>query len=387
MVSKILNFSLTIVVAITVVACGNNSSMAPMTPTHTPTTELNPTLDVSPMATQTPVLLSNLTSAPIIALTSRVHSVPVSGVFVFHLAIDDKYLYWTTGIGSDVYRYPLDTSTNGSAAIIASSHFDPGTLSSHPKSPLIRADNWLIFEDSLNDRKSRQWELRALDIEAQTELNLTQGYGSMNLYTYSADGEWVAWRLGDITTSTSIINAQNLQTGQKQELARSDNRQHGWEELIVSSGRAAASQRGDEGRTLSLFDLDSGQSQELLSGIKDSDMYGLTFEGNWIAWKLGRNSYGSTALYNLENKNIEILPDWGVSPLLVGNWLTWETVYQQPLYVVDLENHQVFLVAEAQPGEELTSVAIYGNLIAWCRLRSNADHTEFDSRVEWRTLP
>lgn len=229
--------------------------------------------------------------------------------------------------------------------------------------------------------------MRALNVETQTELNLAQDSGSTNLYTFSSDGEWVVWIVKDLSAGTTMIESQNLQTGQRQELAHSDSLHNSWEQIVVSAGQAAATQSSDAGKTLFLFELKSGQSRKLWSDTTGSDMYGLTFDGKWIAWKTGANSYGSTALYNLENNKIEIFPDWGVSPILVGNWLTWNVAYEQPLYLVDLENRQNFLVTEAQSGDNLTSVAIYGNWIGWCRVHSNMDHTKVDSRVEWRALP
>ena len=101
----------------------------------------------------------------------------------------------------------------------------------------------------------------------------------------------------------------------------------------------------------------------------------------------GTNYQGPTALYNLQTAKTELLPDWGITPLLVGHWLTWEAASEQTLYLVDIFSHQSFTVAEAQPGDELSSPAIHGNLIAWCRVHSNPDLTKFDSTVEWRALP
>jgi hypothetical protein len=379
----------------------NSSSLMPtqevtpfkLPPTWTPTITFTPRPSATLMdvATFTPVPAIPTLSKPILvpskALTSRIYDVSIPGVFVNHLAMDDKYLYWTTEDGSDLFRYLLVSSTSTPAAIVAKTHFDKGTLSKYPNDTLSRVGAWLIFDDRQITGPTETWELSALNVETQTELNLAQDSGSTNLYTFSSDGEWVVWIAKDLSAGTTVIESKNLQTGQSQELARSDSRNNGWEQVAVSGGQAAAIQSRDDGRTLFLFVLKSGQSRKLLSDTTGSDMYGLTFDGKWIAWKTGTNSSGSTALYNLENNKIEILPDWGVSPLLVGHWLTWNAAYEQPLYVVDLESRQSFLVSEAQPGDNLTSVAIYGNLIGWCRVHSNIDHTKVDSRVEWRALP
>ncbi|GEM_PF-3314317 len=377
MFSKLLKLSLTIVFAITLGGCGNKAQTVPGIPSATEisVSEIAPTTLPTPAFSQT------------IALTSTVYSVSIPDAFVNHLAMDGKYLYWTTESGSDLFRYPLAASTSTAATIVASTLFDKGVLSTYPDEALVRAGDWLIFDDCQISGQTATWALRAINVETQTEVILAQSNGSTILYTFSSDGEWVVWITGDLSTSTTIITAQNLQTGQSQELARSDSVQNTWEDVAVSAGQAVAVHLGDNGRTLFLFELDSGQSRKLLSDVKDTDIFGLTFNGNWIAWKKGRNSYGPTALYNLQNNKIEILPDWGVSPLLAGHWLTWDAAFEQPLYVVDLENHQSFLVADARPGDNLTSVAIYGNLIVWCRVHTNIDRTEIDSKVEWRVLP
>jgi hypothetical protein len=311
---------------------------------------------------------------------------PLSTAFVNHLALDDKYIYWTES-GGYLFRYPLASTKTTAATIFARTHFMNGRLSTYPDQSLSRVGAWLIFDDRQITEQNETWALRAMNVETQTELNLDQGEGSTILSTFSSDGEWVVWITMDLSAGTIIVS-QNLQTGQRQELARSDSLQNGWEQVAVSGGRAAAIELGAKGRTLSLFELQSGQSRQLLSDTTGSDMDGLTFDGNWIAWKTGTNFQGPTALYNLQTAKTELLPDWGISPLLVGRWLTWEAAFEQPLYVVDLETRQGYIVAEAQPGDELSSAAIYGNVIAWCRAQYDlTTQTIINSTVEWRDLP
>jgi hypothetical protein len=390
--SKLLKLSFTIAIAMSLVACGNNLPVVPLIATRTPLVPAtsHPVSVVTPSATQTPALeitptfLPILTSFPNIGLTSKIFSVPVPGVFVNHLALDDKYIYWTES-GGNLFRYPLASTNNTNATIIARSNFAKGILSGYPDQSLLRVGDWLIFDDRQITEQPESWALRAINVATQTEQILAQGEKPTILFSFSSDGEWVVWTTGDF--SPDIITMRNLQTGQHQELARSDPVQNGWEQVAVSAGQAAAIQLSDNGRTLFLFELKSGQSRKLLSDTTGSDMDGLTFDGNRIAWKTGTTYQGPTALYNLQTARTDLLPDWGIVPLLAGRWLTWEAASEQPLYLVDLENRQSFIVAEAQPGDELTSVAIYGNVIAWCRLDSNLEHTKFDSRVEWRALP
>ena len=180
----------------------------------------------------------------------------------------------------------------------------------------------------------------------------------------------------------------NLQTGLVQELTQSDSIQYEWEQAAVSAGRAAVVYRGPEGRSLTLFDLSTMQNQKLLTAPPDSDMSGLSFDGDFIAWKTGANYHGSTAVYSLQTAAVVFFPDWGIQPLLVGHWLTWHPAYEKPLYAIDLEKDQSYLVAVAQKDEELTSAAIYGDVIAWSRMHVYVpDLSKVDSTVEWRTLP
>lgn len=417
MFSKVLELSITLTFVMALSACATQMPTAPLllTPTlpvpvatpgatRIPVVEATPT--VSPIPTDSPNMLLTAhmptrtptdeiipTFLPTIALssqtfTSNINTVSVPGVFVDQLAMDDQYLYWKNAGGGNLFRYPLNSPKGAAAAIFAKTQFDKGLLSPYPDRSLLRVGDWLIFDDRQITENTEAWALRAMNIETQTEQNLAQdhgsGIGSNLLYTFSSDGEWVAWITGDM--STDVVTAQNLQTGQRRELARSASI-NGWEDVVVSAGRALAIQRGDDGRALFLFDLASGQSHKLPGTIDPySDMFGLTFAGDWIAWKEGTNGYGPTALYNLQSAKTETFPDWGVVPFLVGRWLTWEAAPEQPLRVVDLETRQSFIVAEAQPGDELTSPTIYGNIIAWCRVH-DVNNTKYNSRVEWRALP
>ncbi|MGC1378382.1 MAG: hypothetical protein WA821_19275 [Anaerolineales bacterium] len=375
------------------------------TPAATPVVEATPTVLPVPtdlpnvlltahMPTSTPTDEIIPTFLPTIALSNQVfasdiNTIPVPGVFVDQLAMDDQYLYWKNAGGGNLFRYPLHSPKNAVAAIFAKTQFDKGVLAPYPGQSLLRVGDWLIFDDRQITEQTEAWVLRAMNIKTQTELNLAQdhgsGIGANLLYAFSSDGEWVAWITGDM--STDIVTAQNLQTGQRQELAHSAS--NSWDQVVVSAGRAIVIHRGDDGGTLFLFDLKSGQSRKLLNTTDPySDMFGLTFAGDWIAWKKGTNGYGPTALYNLQTAKTETFPDWGVTPFLYGRWLTWEAAPEQPLRVVDLETRQSFIVAEAQPGDELTSPTIYGNIIAWCRVHDvDVNNNKMDSSIEWRTLP
>jgi len=309
---------------------------------------------------------------------------------VNHLALDDKYLYWTTEGGGNLFRYALASSKDSYATIITSTQFDKGKLQMYPAPHLIRAGNWLIFDDHQITVNSHAWALHAINVVNQTRQNLAQSQDSDNLYSFSSDGEWVAWITADLSLK-SIINVQNLQTGQHSELPHSDSSSDAWEQVVVSAGQLAATKLSDDGRVLYLFDLKSGQGNKLYADKTGSDMAGLTFDGNWIAWKTGTNYQGSTALYNLQAGKFEMVPisaNNQIAPLLTGQWLAWDASADQPLLIYNLERRQGFLVVEAQAGDNLSCVAIHANVIAWCRVHPNSlDLSSFDSTVEWRTLP
>ena len=417
MFSKALKLSITLTFVMALSACGTQAPIAPFLLTPTPSALARPVPVATPAATPTPVIEIPPTASPNMLLTahmptstptdeviptflptialsnqvfaSDINTIPVPGVFVDQLAMDDQYLYWKNEGGGNLFRYSIHLPKSAAAAIFAKTQFDKGLLALYPGQSLLRVGDWLIFDDRQITEQTEAWALRAMNIKTQADQTLAQdhgsGIGANLLYAFSSDGEWVAWITGDMTTD--VVTTQNLQTGQRRELARSAT-MNGWEDVIVSAGRAVAVQRRDEGRTLFLFDLKSGQSRKLLVDTTESTMDGLTFAGDWIAWKAGTNNYGPTALYNLQTAKTETFPDWGVTPFLYGRWLTWEAAPEQPLRVVDLETRQSFIVAEAQPGDELTSPTIYGNIIAWCRVHDvDVNNNKMDSSIEWRTLP
>jgi hypothetical protein len=312
---------------------------------------------------------------------------PVPGEVVYRLAMDDKYLYWTTGGGGNLFRRAYAPPQNGVNTILATTQFSQGRLSPFPMPSLFRVGDWLIFDDRQFAERSSGWTIRQFNVVNHSDKILVHNQNSDILYSFSTDGHWLVWITGDLSRGT-VVESMNLQTGLVQELTRSDSIQYEWEQAAVSAGWAAAIYRGPEGRSLTLFDLSTMQNRKLLTAPPGSDMSGLSFDGDFIAWKTGVNYQGSTAVYSLQTAAVVFFPDWGIQPLLVGHWLTWHPAYEKPLYAVDLEKSQVYLVAAAQKEEELTSAAIYGDVIAWGRMHVHVpDLSKVDSTVEWRTLP
>jgi hypothetical protein len=316
-----------------------------------------------------------------------VSTLPVPGATISRIALDDKSLFWTSGGGGYLFRHSFADPVTAPKTILAITQFSQGRLSPYPMPSLFRAGDWLIFDDRQFAERSSGWTIRSFNVVTSTDTILVRNQASNVLYSFSTDGEWLAWISGDLTTGT-ILSSLNLQTGDRREIARSDLLSDGWEEVSVSAGRAAATQIGRDARNVFLFDLKSGESRKLAVDPAGSDISGMTFDGNWITWKTGTNSQGSTVLYNLQTAATEIFPDWGIQPILAGRWLTWAPGYDKPLYAVDLETLDRYLVAETQPGEELTAAAVRGDRIAWGRLHFNLpNRSNVNSAVEWRSLP
>ena len=370
-------------------ACGKNISPATITPSQIVPAEqtTQPSIAATFTATPSPTLAVTPTYPPILPLSSTVYSLAVPGAYINHLAMDDYYLYWTTSGGGDLFRRFVASPKNTPGTIIAQTYFNLGTLSAYPGPSLFRAGNWLVFDDRQFFNNSSTWVLRAVNITSGAEQRIAQSQGSEILYSFSSDGEWLVWISGAQSGGTAV-NMESLQTEDRRELVHSNYAQNGWEQVAVSAGRAAAVYRGSDGRALYLFDLESGQNRKLLTVTSDSTMDGLSFNGNWIAWKSGTNFQGSTALYNLQTGGTELLPDWGYQTLLSGRWLTWEAAYEQPLYAIDLESDKGYLIASAQPEDDLISPTIRGSVIAWCRFHVDpSDRSKGDSTLQSRTLP
>jgi hypothetical protein len=306
--------------------------------------------------------------------------------------VDDKYIYWTTEGGGSLFRYALDSSKNSYAATITSTQFEKGQLQSYPDTRLVRAGNWLIFDDRQITLHTHTWALDTFDIANQTKQILAQSQNSDNLFSFSSDGAWAAWSTMDLSAN-SIIYIENLQTRQRSELIRSVGFGP-WEQVVVSAGRLAATRllnEGKGGRALYLFDLKSGQGNQVYVDMTGSTMDGLTFNDNLIAWKSSTNYQGTTVLYDLQTGSLETISALGndqIAPLLAGQWLTWDASFKQPLLLYNLDKQQGFIAAQAQPDDNLSCAVIHADVIAWCRVHSNSpDHSSFDSTVEWRTLP
>jgi hypothetical protein len=369
-------------------ACGKNIPPATITPSQiAPAVKTTPpSIAATFTATPSPTLAVTPTDPPILPLSSTVYSLAVPGAYINHLALDDHTLYWTTSGGGGLFRRFVASPKNTPGTIIAQTYFNQGTLSAYPGPSLFRAGNWLVFDDRQFFNNSSAWVLRAVNIASGAEQRIAQSQGSEILYSFSSDGEWAVWISGARFGGTAV-NAQSLQTKDHRELVDSDYVQNGWEQVAVSASQAAAVYRSSAGRSLYLFDFESRQSRKLLTIATDSTMDGLSFDGNWIAWKMGTNFQGSTAVYNLPTGEVKLFPDWGYQTLLSGGWLTWEAAYEQPLYAIDLESGKGYLIAEAQPGDDLISPAIHGSVIAWCRFHVDpADRSKGDSTVQWRAL-
>ena len=176
MFSKLLKLTFRIAITLALAACSRNIPVVSIVPTRTvpvqPTS--HPVSVVTLISTQAPALeitpasLPIPTSLPGMGLTSPIDSLPLPGVFVNHLALDDQYIYWTES-GGNLFRYPLVSSKSTAATILARTQFVNGILSGYPDQSLIRVGDWLNFDDRLITEQPEAWALRAINVVTQTE--------------------------------------------------------------------------------------------------------------------------------------------------------------------------------------------------------------------------
>ena len=357
---------------------GSSESPSVMPAASVPTTTISPSL-------------------PSITLTSTVSSLSEAGHSVNQLAMDVTYIYWTADGGGGIFRYPLHASGNAQIDSIAQTQFDQGKVYLSPSDSPIRSGQWLVFAD--NQIRERRWALRAINVADGTERRIAEGAYPLVLLSFSSDGIWVGCATEDeqiLQDPQTGLNVYNLQSDLKTLLGHPASMQDAWYETRVASGQLAANRQTPGGSELNLFDLASGLNRLIVSDPTGT-MHGLAFDGHRIAWIPGAADTGPTMLYDLQKARSEMVPNSGVnnsgtSPLLAGHWLTWDFAPGQPLLVYDLDTRQYLTVAQPQPGDEFTNVAIHGNEIVWCRLRAHppippATEWSYDSTIEWRVLP
>jgi hypothetical protein len=392
MLSKLIRRSIVSAFILLMIGCLRSNSDSSASPTGAPTASASATPPAGSVLTTSPSpTLENVT------LTSTISSLSQAGHGVGQLAMDDNYIYWTADGGGDIFRYPFHSSGAAHSEIFALTQFNQGKIYMSPSDNLIRSGNWLVFAD--NQIRERRWELRAINMADGTERRIAEGAFPQVLLSFSSDGIWVAWATEDeqiIQNPQTGLTIYNFITEQKTQLEHPASVQNAWYETRVASGRLAADRQTPGGSEVDLFDLVSGLSRPIALD-RTGTMHGLAFDGHWIAWIPGAADTGPTMLYDLQTGLSEIVPhsdenNSGTSPLLAGHWLTWNFSPGQPLIVYDLDTREYLTIAEPQAGDELTSPAIHGNEIVWCRLRAYhptpaATEWSFDSTIEWRALP
>lgn len=360
------------------------------------------TISVQAIATQpattTPIqqpTVETLSLTPVTASPAVTHTLRLKKQKANQIALDETYIYWTVYQDpGHIFRYPL--TGEGKIETVVGSRFEDGELGIMTP---IRSGDWLIFLDTPRSAMLTTWVLRALNLRDGTEQVLLEEPGDPISWPgplVDADGDWVVWtRTGwseRKNCSETVLAMRNLQTGEWRELEREcaeDN--HMWvmphiagNYLVVEQDLPDSKGRGNN---VYLYDLTSRQRTALTDDGRSSMP---DIAGEWVAWKAGpRFSYGrATMLYNLRTgERFKIRHEERLEGRLSGHWLYWEPIALDPLYLYDLNAKQLLRVVTPGENECIGEVAIYSDIVAWCRNLDFEHSAPHDTLLEWRTLP
>ena len=206
--------------------------------------------------------------------------------------------------------------------------------------------------------------------------------------------DWVVWtrlqRSEAKDYAETVLTVYDLKTGEPRELDRhcADNDSmwvmpHMSDDHIVVERDLSDSKGG--GSDIYLFDLASGQARAL-TGNGRSSMPDIS--GRWVVWKEGpRFKEGRTVVYDIESGDEKIIAAGHLDPHVAnGRWVYWLMSAKEPLRVYDLKTDRLLTVAEPGENENLESVAVYDDTIAWYRNLDFEHAAPVDGLLEWRTL-
>jgi hypothetical protein len=345
-------------------ACRPASPPTP-TPTKTPLADLTQS-SVQPSMTPTAPQPLAVTPAQNITVPVTADQVKLEGPnnYVSWVTTDDMYIYWSQVDGGDIYRYPL---AGGAIETVASSRYEPGTLS---VMPLVISDDWLLFMDTQYQLVYTLFIFHAHNLHSGVEVELMADQGNDALPpSYAAAGDWVVWTTLVESQETgcsadSILVVQNIVSIESRELDHvciDDN--YIWNVTGVigmTKQYVVADQRLPDatgaGRRIYLFDLDTG-SRTLLT----NDRYGRmpAINGDWVAWldmRDASDAEGNTIVLNLKTgERKEITPPiFSDEPFIVGNrWLYWDGLGGNLLAVYDLTTDKTYVLkTTSRSGEE-----------------------------------
>jgi hypothetical protein len=163
--------------------------LPPQRPPKTPLADLTQS-SVQPSMTPTAPQPLAVTPAQNITVPVTADQVKLEGPnnYVSWVTTDDMYIYWSQVDGGDIYRYPL---AGGAIETVASSRYEPGTLS---VMPLVISDDWLLFMDTQYQLVYTLFIFHAHNLHSGVEVELMADQGNDALPpSYAAAGDWVVW--------------------------------------------------------------------------------------------------------------------------------------------------------------------------------------------------
>ena len=167
------------------------STPTPKAPVFNPT----PSPTVTRTATSTPAALPSQTPAMALSIeplrVNLLQSIPVGKERSTSSAMDDQYIYWIRQKDpANMFRTPLN---GGTAQKVITTKYAQGTESlTYP----ILTDHWVIFGDTPNDRRLKDWIIRAVNTDNFSEKIILQSIDNsiaISDFSMNADERVLVW--------------------------------------------------------------------------------------------------------------------------------------------------------------------------------------------------
>lgn len=407
------------------VACTDQTSLDVITPTLAPipttpvtSSAIQPTLppftpipispaivpSIFPALSSVPTpLAAPMAASPIIAPASeiiamdQIISIPLGKQIGVTLALDDKFVYWVENKNpGTMYRISLK---GGQPEIIATSQYSDGRLDVFRP---ILSGRWLIFCDSPRSSNLGVWKVRVLNLDDHSEKLLLHNDGDQaNLLMslgISAQDDWVMWTIivqetsGDFKDTMTLMN---LDSGESREFMRSNIDEAIFPIISISKGWVVVEQDLEDsfggGNNLYLLDL-TNEKMQILSTDGKSSMPSLVFP--WVMWKAApRYSYGQKiVLYNLQDHRklwVPLEDDENSDPQMNDSKIYWDgwpsaNPTFNSIYIYDI-NKNITFVFDSPENQVFEDYVISGEYIAWVR---PMDYFTYNTEafLEWTTF-
>jgi hypothetical protein len=321
--------------------------------------------------------------------------------FIGPSKLSGGFFYFTYNSRPDgIYRISL----SGQAPVpelVVSSSFPDGSLDG--SDPLFAGD-WLVFMDLPFSGGNSVWKLRAHNLKSGEDRILLDEPGDAQSWpgpTYSAGGDRVAWTHNSwsegLKCTVNILGVTDLETGEVRELDRGcADYAMMWsilaltgDNLIVEQDMADNLGRGNR---IWLFDL-KDSSRRLLSGEGNASMP--VASGPWVVWKDVQRYDHATALtlYNLESGASEQISTCAAArdpsdPSLSGDWIFWSCVASDSnaWYAYRISDGHKFVLMPPGPDLAVGPLRIADGWMLW-GVWTNIHETGGKTILYWRPFP